>query len=77
MKLIELLFVELSGSMLYVPDSHLVQDDDDLESSGRAGGLIEDEAQALVHPPHVTISTTKVIYLLLFIFRKFPLVSKM
>ncbi|XP_075227186.1 rabconnectin-3 alpha isoform X2 [Lycorma delicatula] len=51
---------ELSGSMMYVPDSHLVQDDDDLESSGRAAGTIEDDAQALLHPPHVTISTTKV-----------------
>uniref|UniRef100_A0A1B6CLX3 RAVE complex protein Rav1 C-terminal domain-containing protein n=1 Tax=Clastoptera arizonana TaxID=38151 RepID=A0A1B6CLX3_9HEMI len=48
---------ELSGSLMYVPDSQLVQDDDDLESSGR---VLEDEGHTMVQPPHVLISTTKV-----------------
>ncbi|KAL1117874.1 hypothetical protein AAG570_004187 [Ranatra chinensis] len=54
-------FLELSGSLMYVPDSQLVQDEDDLESSGRVGGgLDEDGHTGNLQSPHVSISTTKV-----------------
>ncbi|XP_073977920.1 rabconnectin-3 alpha isoform X3 [Rhodnius prolixus] len=52
---------DLSGSMMYVPDSQLVQDEDDLESAGRQGaGLEEDGNTGGIQTPHVSISTTKV-----------------
>ncbi|XP_014244478.1 dmX-like protein 2 isoform X1 [Cimex lectularius] len=51
----------LSGSMMYVPDSQLVQDEDDIESSGRQGaGIEEDINTGGFQSPHVSISTTKV-----------------
>lgn len=47
--------------MMYVPDSQLVQDEDDLESAGRQGaGLEEDGNTGGIQTPHVSISTTKV-----------------
>ncbi|XP_065223519.1 dmX-like protein 2 isoform X2 [Planococcus citri] len=53
----------LTGSMMYVPDSQLVQDDDDVESSGRSGacGITGDnEMHSSLSVPHILISTTKV-----------------
>ncbi|CAH1397585.1 unnamed protein product [Nezara viridula] len=51
---------DYSDSMMYVPDSRLVQDDDEGES-GRPGTGMEEEGHpsAFGHSPHVTISTTK------------------
>lgn len=49
---------------MYVPDSQLVQDDDDVESSGRSGacGITGDnEMHSSLTVPHILISTTKVI----------------
>lgn len=57
-----------SGSMMYVPDCQLVQDDDDVESSGRSGacGLGgENELHSSLSTPHIRISTTKVPYSML------------
>uniref|UniRef100_A0A8D8YBH7 DmX-like protein 1 n=1 Tax=Cacopsylla melanoneura TaxID=428564 RepID=A0A8D8YBH7_9HEMI len=60
---------ELSESMLYMADSQLVQDEDDMEgSSSRQGGAggVGDEMPSHGHhggpapPPHVQISTVKV-----------------
>nr|XP_018898945.1 PREDICTED: dmX-like protein 2 isoform X2 [Bemisia tabaci] len=51
---------ELSGSMMYVPDSQIVQDDDDTESRIAAGAGMEDGAEEDVETPHILISTTKV-----------------
>ena len=48
---------------MYVPDSQLVQDDDDVESSGRSGacGITGDnEMHSSLAVPHILISTTKV-----------------
>nr|XP_024216080.1 dmX-like protein 2 isoform X4 [Halyomorpha halys] len=54
-------YSDLTDSMMYVPDSRLVQDDDEGES-GRPGTGMEEEGHpsAFGHSPHVTISTTKV-----------------
>uniref|UniRef100_A0A0A9WH85 DmX-like protein 2 n=1 Tax=Lygus hesperus TaxID=30085 RepID=A0A0A9WH85_LYGHE len=49
---------ELSESMMYVPDSQLVQDEDDQESSKQ--GADNDMGHPSFHTPHVSISTTKV-----------------
>lgn len=49
--------------MMYVPDCQLVQDDDDVESSGRSGacGITGDnEMHSGLTVPHILISTTKV-----------------
>ncbi|XP_055631831.1 dmX-like protein 2 isoform X2 [Toxorhynchites rutilus septentrionalis] len=55
---------ELSSSMLYVPDSNLVQDLDDPEYTQRAsmaGIQVQDDNKPPIDPsPHVNISTTKV-----------------
>ncbi|XP_055600710.1 dmX-like protein 2 isoform X3 [Uranotaenia lowii] len=55
---------EMSSSMMYVPDSNLVQDLEDPEFIHRAsmaGVQAQDEEKAHVdHSPHVNISTTKV-----------------
>lgn len=55
------MFSDLSDSMLYVPDSRLVQDDDEGEA-GRPGTGMEEEGHPSGHcaTPHVSISTTKV-----------------
>jgi hypothetical protein len=56
----------MTGSMMYVPDSHLVQDDDDPEPTGRSAStagadhLGHDENQTPVQTSHVVITTTKV-----------------
>nr|CAD7457418.1 unnamed protein product [Timema tahoe] len=56
---------ELTGSMMYVPDSHLIQDEDDGEerqgrsASMSAGDQLGDHAIP-VQASHVVISTTKV-----------------
>lgn len=55
----------LSGSMMYVPDCQLVQDDDDVESSGRSGACGiggDNELHSSLSTPHILISTTKVPY---------------
>ncbi len=49
--------------MMYVPDCQLVQDDDDVESSGRSGACGiggENEIPSPLSAPHIMISTTKV-----------------
>lgn len=46
--------------MMYVPDSQIVQDDDDTESRIAAGAGMEDGAEEDVETPHILISTTKV-----------------
>ena len=56
----------MSGSMMYVPDSQLVQDDDDGEPTGRSTStavgdtLAHDDNPAPVQTSHVVITTTKV-----------------
>lgn len=48
---------------MYVPDSQLVQDDDDVESSGRSGACgiaVDNEIRSPLSTPHILISTTKV-----------------
>lgn len=53
----------MTGSMMYVPDSQLVQDDDDVESSGRSGACGiggDNEMDSSLSAPHILISTTKV-----------------
>lgn len=52
--------------MMYVPDSQLVQDDDELDNSGKLGATNiggEETTQLTLSAfaPHVSISTTKVI----------------
>jgi len=60
------LLTELTGSMMYVPDSNLVQDDDEPEATGRSGSMSvadqlgHDENPAPVRTSHVVITTTKV-----------------
>ncbi|CAB0020600.1 unnamed protein product [Nesidiocoris tenuis] len=54
----EIVFPELSESMMYVPDSQLVQDEDDQESSKQ--GMENDVGHPSFQSPHVSISTTKV-----------------
>ncbi|XP_069696328.1 dmX-like protein 2 isoform X4 [Periplaneta americana] len=57
---------EMSGSMMYVPDSHLVQDDDEPEPTGRSASIAgadqlgHDENPTPVQTSHVVITTTKV-----------------
>jgi hypothetical protein len=57
---------EMSGSMMYVPDSQLVQDDDEAEPTGRSAStagaetLAHDDNPAPVQTSHVVITTTKV-----------------
>jgi len=53
--------------MMYVPDSRLVQDEEENESTGRhasttttTGDIRDERASANVQAPHVLISTTKV-----------------
>lgn len=51
--------------MMYVPDSQLVQDDDDIDNSGKLGATHlggEETTQPTLSAfaPHVSISTTKV-----------------
>lgn len=51
--------------MMYVPDSQLVQDDDEMDNSGKLGGTNlggEETTQPTLSAfaPHVSISTTKV-----------------
>lgn len=61
-----LFLIGLSGSMMYVPDCQLVQDDDDVESSGRSGACGiggDNELHSSLSTPHILISTTKVTYL--------------
>lgn len=56
----------LTGSMMYVPDSQLIQDDDDVESSGRSGACVmgaDNEIHSSLSTPHILISTTKVFIL--------------
>lgn len=51
----------MSGSMMYVPDSHIVQDEDDLEANARSSTLESNKIDPdMVHAPHVLITTTKV-----------------
>ena len=48
---------------MYVPDSQLVQDDDDVESFGRSGacGMTgNNDLHSSLAVPHILISTTKV-----------------
>lgn len=51
--------------MMYVPDSQLVQDDDEMDNSGKLGAT-NLGGEETTHPtlsaftPHVSISTTKV-----------------
>lgn len=57
---------EMTGSMMYVPDSNLVQDDDEPEPTGRSASMSvadqlgHDENPAPVQTSHVIITTTKV-----------------
>ncbi|XP_023723664.1 dmX-like protein 2 isoform X1 [Cryptotermes secundus] len=57
---------EMTGSMMYVPDSHLVQDDDEPEPTGRSASTAgadqvgRDENLTPVQTSHVVITTTKV-----------------
>ncbi|KAK6643958.1 hypothetical protein RUM43_000223 [Polyplax serrata] len=52
---------EMSGSMMYVPDSHIVQDEDELEVNARSSTLESNKLDPdMVHAPHVLITTTKV-----------------
>jgi hypothetical protein len=52
--------------MMYVPDSHLVQDDDEPEPTGRSASTAgadhigHDESATPVQTSHVVITTTKV-----------------
>ncbi|PSN54280.1 DmX-like protein 2 [Blattella germanica] len=56
---------EMTGSMMYVPDSQLVQDDDELEPTGRSAStagvdhLGQEDNPAPVQTSHVVITTTK------------------
>jgi hypothetical protein len=56
----------MTGSMMYVPDSHLVQDDDEPEPTGRSASMAgadqlgHDENPTPVQTSHVVITTTKV-----------------
>lgn len=57
---------EMTGSMMYVPDSNLVQDDDEPEPTGRSASMSvadqlgHDENLTPVQTSHVVITTTKV-----------------
>lgn len=57
---------EMTGSMMYVPDSNLVQDDDEPEPTGRSTSMSgayqlgHDENPTPVQTSHVVITTTKV-----------------
>jgi hypothetical protein len=57
---------EMTGSMMYVPDSNLVQDDDEPDPTGRSASMSvadqlgQDENPAPVKTSHVVITTTKV-----------------
>jgi hypothetical protein len=59
----------MTGSMMYVPDSNLVQDDEEPEPTGRSAStagadqLGHDENLAPVQTSHVVITTTKVSWL--------------
>lgn len=55
---------------MYVPDSQLVQDDEENESTGRhnsttttAGEMRDDRHAPHMHAPHVLITTTKVLHI--------------
>lgn len=56
----------MTGSMMYVPDSQLVQDDDEPEPTGRSASTADadhighDENPTAVQTSHVVITTTKV-----------------
>lgn len=56
----------MMGSVMYVPDSNLVQDDDEPEQTGRSASMSvadqlgQDENPAPVKTSHVVITTTKV-----------------
>lgn len=53
----------MSGSMIYVPDSHIVQDEDELEAHARSSTMEYNKPDPdMVHASHVLITTTKVIY---------------
>lgn len=60
------LLTEMTGSMMYVPDSNLVQDDDELEPTGRSASMScgdqlgHDDNPTPVQTSHVVITTTKV-----------------
>jgi hypothetical protein len=60
------LLTEMTGSMMYVPDSNLVQDDDEPEPTGRSTSMSgayqlgHDENPTPVQTSHVVITTTKV-----------------
>lgn len=46
---------------MYVPDSHIVQDEDELEAHARSSTLESHKVDPdIVHAPHVLITTTKV-----------------
>ncbi|KAL0271823.1 UNVERIFIED_CONTAM: hypothetical protein PYX00_008798 [Menopon gallinae] len=52
---------EMSGSMMYVPDSHIIQDEDELEANARNSTLESSKPDPeIVHAPYVIIKTTKV-----------------
>lgn len=58
--------------MMYVPDSQLVQDDDEMDNSGKLGATNlggEENTQPTfsAFAPHVSISTTKVNIKLIFL----------
>jgi hypothetical protein len=59
----------MTGSIMYVPDSHLVQDEDEPEQTGRSAStagadqLGHDENPTPVQTSHVVITTTKVSHL--------------
>lgn len=54
--------LEMSGSMIYVPDSHIVQDEDELEAHARSSTMEYNKPDPdMVHASHVLITTTKVI----------------
>lgn len=57
---------------MYVPDSQLVQDEDDLESS-RAGMMEENSRGDAITSPHVSISTTKVNFFLIGLWCRFKI----
>lgn len=58
---------------MYVPDSRLVQDDDEVDPSGRsssfgaAENMMRDDEIPPIQTSHVVIATTKVCYLFLLI----------
>lgn len=54
------MFSELSGSMMYVPDSHIVQDDEDVEAHLRTSSAEQPTASENIQTSHVLITTTKV-----------------